>query len=105
MSGYYDPYFIQTEFEVIQSEIILDKVIDALDLNEKWRKKYNYEGKFKTSETRAALKRMIELRPVRNTSLIEITVYSDDKNEAAQIANSIATVYTDYRINDRRNSP
>src|ERR1700685_1024596 len=33
MSGIYDPYFIQTEFEVIQSEIILDKVIDALDLN------------------------------------------------------------------------
>src|SRR4030095_13098107 len=31
--GVYDPYFIQTEFEVIQSELILGKVIDALDLN------------------------------------------------------------------------
>src|ERR1700740_669613 len=28
MTGVYDPYFIQTEFEVIQSEKILDKVID-----------------------------------------------------------------------------
>src|SRR5215471_9823832 len=27
MMAAYDPYFIQTEFEVIQSEIILDKVI------------------------------------------------------------------------------
>src|SRR5580693_426911 len=26
----YDPYFIQTEFEVIQSEVILDSVIDRL---------------------------------------------------------------------------
>src|SRR5438874_52820 len=26
----YDPYFIQTEFEVIQSEVILDKVIENL---------------------------------------------------------------------------
>src|SRR5258706_2092448 len=29
----YDPYFIQTEFEVIQSELVLGKVIDLLDLN------------------------------------------------------------------------
>src|SRR5579872_617863 len=35
-SGVYDPYFIQTEFEVIQSEIILDRVIDKLHLNEVW---------------------------------------------------------------------
>src|SRR5947199_8482120 len=31
--GSYDPYFIQTEFEVIQSEVILTKVIVDLDLN------------------------------------------------------------------------
>src|ERR1700756_4528461 len=38
VSGVYDPYFIQTEFEVIQSETILDKVIEKLDLNEVWRR-------------------------------------------------------------------
>src|ERR1700753_3478749 len=27
MGGIYDPYFIQTEFEVIQSEVVLDRVI------------------------------------------------------------------------------
>src|SRR5277367_3921289 len=32
VSGVYDPYFIQTEFEVIQSEKILDQVIERLDL-------------------------------------------------------------------------
>src|ERR1019366_8911863 len=36
----YDPYFIQTEFELIQSELILGKVIDDLDLNNVWGKKY-----------------------------------------------------------------
>ena len=101
MAGVYDPYFIQTEFEVIQSEIILDQVIDRLNLNEVWQKKYNYDGKFKTSDSRAALRRMIELRPARNTSLIDITVYSDDKNEAAKIANTIAEVYHDYRQSQR----
>src|SRR5208337_281905 len=29
--GAYDPFFIQTEFEVIQSEVILGKVITKLD--------------------------------------------------------------------------
>src|SRR5208337_2645627 len=36
----YDPYFLQTEFEVIQSEIILGKVIEDLNLNTEWGKKY-----------------------------------------------------------------
>src|SRR6476646_4918541 len=35
----FDPYFIQTEFEVLQSEVILKPVIDALDLNSKWGKR------------------------------------------------------------------
>src|SRR5215216_1811279 len=30
----YDPYFIQTEFEIIQSELVLTNVINNLDLNE-----------------------------------------------------------------------
>ena len=29
----YDPYFMQTEFELIQSDVILGKVIDELELN------------------------------------------------------------------------
>src|SRR5262247_1509735 len=36
----YDPYFIQTEFEVIQSEVILGKVIEDLDLNKEWGQKF-----------------------------------------------------------------
>jgi capsular exopolysaccharide synthesis family protein len=97
----YDPYFIQTEFQVIQSERVLDKVIEQLDLNERWRKKYNSPQRFKTQDTRAMLQHMMDLRPSRNSSLIDITVYSDDKNEAMEIANKIAEVYHDYRQNQR----
>src|SRR5213595_2651096 len=39
--GGYDPYFIQTEFELIQSEVILKPVVDELGLNVEWGKKYN----------------------------------------------------------------
>src|SRR5579872_5297944 len=70
MTGIYDPYFIQTEFEVIQSEIILDKVIHNLNLTKTWGDKYYGGAPLKTPEARALLKRQIDLRPTRNTSLI-----------------------------------
>ena len=97
----YDPYYIQTKFEVIQSELALGKVIDDLDLNKEWGKKYANGERLKTSETLGLLKGRIDLRPVRNTSLIEIRVYSERPEEAARIANTVAEAYRDYRIGAR----
>src|SRR5689334_6756035 len=37
----FDPYFLLTEFETIQSHAVLTKVIEAMDLRAKWGKKYN----------------------------------------------------------------
>ena len=93
----YDPYFIQTEFEVIQSELVLSNVISRLNLNVIWGKKYFAGETLKTTESMELLKGRINLMPVRNTKLISITVYSDDKNEAARLANAIAESYRDYR--------
>ena len=98
----YDPYFIQTEFEVIQSEVVLGPVIQQLKLNEEWGKRYNGGQKFTTTETMALVKRQIDLRPVRNTSLIEIRVYSEKAEEAAALANEIAKTYQAYRLEQRR---
>jgi len=93
----YDPYFIQTEFEVIQSELVLSNVISRLNLNVAWGKKYYAGQTLKTTESMEILKGRINLMPVRNTKLISITVYSDDKKEAARIANAVAESYRDYR--------
>jgi succinoglycan biosynthesis transport protein ExoP len=93
----YDPYFIQTEFELIQSEVILGKVIEDLDLNAVWGKKYMNGERLKNSDTIGMLKGRIDLRPVRNTSLIEIRVYSEKADEAAGIANAIAEAYRAHR--------
>ena len=100
MAGY-DPYFIQTEFELIQSEVILGKVIEDLDLNKEWGKKYANGDRLKTSETIALLKGRIDLRPVRNTSLIEIRVFSEKADEAAKIANAVAEAYKAHRLEQR----
>jgi capsular exopolysaccharide synthesis family protein len=96
--GAFDPYFIQTEFEVLQSEVILNPVIATLDLNEKWGKKYNNGVPLKTTETMDSLKRLMSLRPVRNASIIEIQVSSDKPDEAALIANTIAETYRNHRL-------
>src|ERR1041385_5734258 len=41
LGGGYDPYFLLTEFETIQSHFVLTRVIEAMDLKAKWGKEYN----------------------------------------------------------------
>ena len=94
----FDPYFIQTEFEVIQSETILSNVVDRLDLNSEWGKKYNDGNKFKTHETVGILKGRLDLRPRRNTTLIDIRVFSENPNDAVKLANEIAQTYQKWRL-------
>jgi polysaccharide biosynthesis transport protein len=98
----YDPYFIQTTFEIMGSELVLSNVIGALNLNVEWGKKYFNDQTLKTTETMEILKQRMQLAPVKNTKLIAITVYSDDKDEAAKLANAIAEAYREYRIESRR---
>jgi capsular exopolysaccharide synthesis family protein len=93
----YDPYFLQTQLEILQGPEVLGRVIDKLNLNSVWGKKYGVDT-FKTSETLEFLKHQISLSPVRNTTLVDITVYSSDKKEAADLANAIAKAYQEYRL-------
>jgi len=101
-SASYDPYFIQTEYEIMQDQQVLGMVVSNLDLNDVWGKKYANGETFKTPESIQLLKQRISLSPVRNTTLIDITVYGDEPNEAAQLANAIADAYRDYRREQQR---
>jgi len=97
--GAYDPYFLQTEFEVIKSEVILGKVVDDLNLTRAWGKKYGAGKPLTAAETIAILKARIDLRPVRNTMLIQIRIFSEEASEAAKLANAIARTYQEHRKN------
>ena len=94
-----DPYFLMTEFEVIQSHYVLGKVMEnpKLNLKEKWAVKFNGGKPLSTQEAINLLRHFIDLRPVRGTSLIYIHAYRDTPDEAAQIANAVARAYCDYR--------
>jgi capsular polysaccharide biosynthesis protein len=92
-----DPRFVQTECEVIQSEGILRRVIEDLDLNKEWGKKYAGGDKLRTTESMELLKCRMDLRPVRDTSIIAIRVFSERPEEAAKVANAVAEAYRAYR--------
>src|SRR5579862_1393225 len=36
----YDPYFIETEFKAISSDVVLSNVVENLNLNTEWGKRY-----------------------------------------------------------------
>jgi capsular exopolysaccharide synthesis family protein len=87
----FDPFFVMTQFEILQSKEVLYRVIEDLKLVQRWDQKYRLgQSKVKAYQI---LSKLIDPRQVRSTSIIEINVYSKDKAEAAEIANKIAEVY------------
>ena len=99
--GSFDPYWVQTEFEKIQSKLILYPVITNLNLSRKWAAKFKEEGELRTDITYLILKGSINVQQERNTSLIEIEAESEDPTEAALIANEIASEYRKNRLSIR----
>ena len=59
----YDPYFIQTEFEVIKSQVVLETVIEKLNLNAGWGRKYFGGETLTSAKSLELLKARLELRP------------------------------------------
>ena len=98
----YDPYFIQTEYEKILSSRVLYQVITnkAFRLNEEWARRYGLKA-LDVPETYAILKKRIDVRQYRNTSLIEIRVLSEEPAEAQRLANEIAEAYKNERRAER----
>jgi Mg-chelatase subunit ChlD len=95
----YDPYFVATEREVIQSEPVLDKAIEKLKLDEAWAGK---DGKKLTiPETRALLRKRLDLRAETAGSVLDIGVKSGSPEEAAKIANAVAVSYAEHRTEER----
>ncbi|HIL72053.1 MAG TPA: capsular biosynthesis protein, partial [Verrucomicrobia bacterium] len=98
-SDNHDPYWIQTQFERIKSRQVLHRVVSnqVVNLPNRWSEKYNAGRTLTTEQTYQILKSKIDTSPTRNTSLIEIKVYSDKPEEAAELAQLIADEYKDLR--------
>lgn len=99
----FNPFFLKTQYEIIQSRPILYQVIQNLDLQRKWAEKYGAEGgMLRREDAYTILSKSIRVNQYRDTSLIDIQVYSEDREEAARIANEIANVYREQRLMMKR---
>jgi len=95
----YDPYFLQTQYEIIQSQKILYPVVERYELRKRWA----YGGDQLPMElTFTMLKRKMSVQRYRDTSLIEIRVLDQDPQLAADIANSVADTFEKDRLEVRR---
>lgn len=102
--NFFDPVYFQSEFELIQSKKIIYPVIEKLGLDKTYAEKLLKQDTSLPMElmyqyfTRNLLK--VDFR--RGTSNITISGMSEDPEEAARIANTVAQVYIDTRREDER---
>ena len=106
MTGY-DPYFLRTQFEIIQSRPILYEVIRNLRLQEHFGRMYSPDGSpMNLSDAYKILTHSMKVQQYRDTNLIEIRIYRGTRRssrdvarqDASKIANEIASVYRDHRM-------
>jgi uncharacterized protein involved in exopolysaccharide biosynthesis len=90
----YDPYFLQTQYQIIQSQKILYPVIESFKLQETWGLPIDIAMR--------RLKGQLSVRRYPDTSLIEIGVTDHDGHLAADIANKIAEVFESDRLEVKR---
>jgi len=98
----FDEDIVSMEVEVIVSESILSNVVHRLDLVQKWSKPYINRHALQVSDAAGILRGRLTVTPRKNTSLIGINALSEDADEAALIANTVAEAYQDWRIEQGR---
>ncbi|MEY2906417.1 MAG: hypothetical protein RLZZ408_888 [Verrucomicrobiota bacterium] len=91
----FDPRFSTTQFQIIQRKEILYPVVDSMKLLQKWDMRSRDVAYSK-------LRSMLSISEIRNTDLIQITVLDRDRQEAADLANTIALEYQKKRIDDQQ---
>jgi capsular exopolysaccharide synthesis family protein len=95
----YDPYFLQDQFKIMQSEKILYPVIERLNLGTELNAIFGATGAVpKAIVYRYLVDRMLRVESQRSSSLIEINVLAQDPELGARIANEIARTYSEDRI-------
>jgi capsular exopolysaccharide synthesis family protein len=94
-----DPYFLQDQFKIMQSEKILYPVIERLALGARLAPVLGSTTALPPSITyRYLVEKMLRVESQRSSSLIEINVFAQDPKLAADIANEIARTYSADRI-------
>ena len=93
----HDPQLAPTVLQIVKRTSILYPVIDELKLQQKWTKK----GQEPTREQCfLMLQNRVQVNEMRNTDLLEVSVFDEDPHLAATIANKIVAVYQDKKVEE-----
>ena len=102
----YDPLFLRTQFQIIQSRPVIEETVRKLNLTERFSKAYNYESMAPDKafdRTCLIFSNRMRVQQYRDTNLIEIRVdMAEPKDraprEAAAAANMVAEVYRSMNL-------
>jgi len=95
----HDPQLAPTVYQVIQRTGILYPVIEQLKLQEKWARDGH---RLPREAAYQILRSKLQVDEVRNTDLLQISVFDTNSQEAADIANRIVAVYQDTRVEEEK---
>lgn len=99
----YNPFFLRTQYEIIQSRPIMIRVAENLDLARRWGEERREDKQpLPLGDAVAILQNSIDVSQFRDTSLIMISATRKNPREAAEIANEIADVYLNQRLTMKR---
>jgi uncharacterized protein involved in exopolysaccharide biosynthesis len=91
VSGW-DPNYYPTQYEIIKSKPVLERVIEGLRL------KTRVPALGQAREPHRILLGALSVEPKRNTRLIQIRYESPDPALAADVANAVAAAYVQYNL-------
>jgi capsular exopolysaccharide synthesis family protein len=96
-TGGFDPYWMETQFEIIESTAVLHEVIRELNLTSEFGNEYGDGTPMQLDTTYKLLSSMISLSQTRNTSIIKVSATTNDPDLSARIANTVVDKYIEYR--------
>lgn len=95
----FDPH---NEMERIRSGSMLEEVVLRLDLVSRWYPGGNPTNPLQVGQAVSRLGKLLQLRRVGDSGVIELQVRSLEAQEAANIANAVAEVYRNRRLAEFR---
>jgi len=95
-----DPAWWQREMERARSVAVLRITITNLQLRELWATQQKRESPLPIEEAELELKKRLELKPGRGTTLLSFTLRAYDGGEAASLANGVADAFRQSRSMD-----
>jgi len=85
--------YFQTQFWILRSEALAMEVVEVLDLT-------NTDPFFASNPNAAkTLSKMVRVRPIKNSQLVQLSLLHPDSEQAALICNTLAAKYQTQNVN------